>query len=405
MKRLIRIGSGLFIYSIIPIMSWIVLSYVLGDDRISNVFSITYALQFIWATIKLIFATGANIRKEKDKDENSVMNGIFWGAIFSCIIFSIPLIFVEKYISFFGQDANFYKVYVRYSIILMCLQTLFTLIIEKLYFEDKEKTANKHLFCFNILNFIILILSALIFKKAQIAVSITLISLLFYIICLYFCNVQKFKIDFKFYKNIRYESANIISEIAMLIIYLFGFKTMFSAGEEYLAAINIAGLCTDTQWDTMDAIATVAKVDISKGRYNYKKELKNSYIFTLILISTSIVMSYSVGYMRKAPLRLVSVYLMLQVLDMLLYPFTLIITTSAQIEYSPLLCTVISLGAKTIRTIVSVTLISPYCTDIAQIMSGIILFTSMLIIRIRKYKVQNGKLILKNPVIKNAKSS
>ncbi len=67
MKRLFRIGSGLFIYSIIPILSWIVLSYVLGDNRISNVFSITYALQFVWAILKHQFGSGANIRKEKEK--------------------------------------------------------------------------------------------------------------------------------------------------------------------------------------------------------------------------------------------------------------------------------------------------------------------------------------------------
>ena len=71
MKRLFRIGSGLFIYSIIPILSWIVLSYVLGDNRISNVFSITYAIQFIWSILKYLFGSGANIRKEKENNKNS----------------------------------------------------------------------------------------------------------------------------------------------------------------------------------------------------------------------------------------------------------------------------------------------------------------------------------------------
>lgn len=65
MKRLFKIGAGQFIFSIIPILSWIVLSYVLGDSRISNVFSITYAMQFVYSTLRLFFGSGANIRKEK----------------------------------------------------------------------------------------------------------------------------------------------------------------------------------------------------------------------------------------------------------------------------------------------------------------------------------------------------
>lgn len=79
----------------------------------------------------------------------------------------------------------------------------------------------------------------------------------------------------------------------MLLIYLFGFKNAFTAGPEYVAAINLIGLCTDTQWDMLKAITTVAKVNISKNRYNYKKELKNAYIYTLFVILTAIIMSIS----------------------------------------------------------------------------------------------------------------
>ena len=74
MKRLFRLGCGLFIYSIIPILSWIVLSYVLGDNRISNVFSITYSIQFIWAILRYFFGSGANIRKEKENNSNIKIN-------------------------------------------------------------------------------------------------------------------------------------------------------------------------------------------------------------------------------------------------------------------------------------------------------------------------------------------
>lgn len=77
MKRLFIIGSGLFIYSFIPILSWIVLSDVCGDSRIANTFSIIYVIQFFWSILKSFFGSGANIRKEKEHDENAVSNGIF----------------------------------------------------------------------------------------------------------------------------------------------------------------------------------------------------------------------------------------------------------------------------------------------------------------------------------------
>ena len=292
MKRLLRIGSGLFVYSIIPILSWIVLSQVVGDSRISNVFSITYALQFVWTILKLFFGSGANIRKEKEKDENAVLNGMFWGTIFSALIFSIPLVFVDKYIAFFGQDAEFYRIYVIFGVALLFLQVAFSFVIEKLYFEDKEKLANIHLFVFNITNFVVLIFLVWLIKITWLALLITLAVLLVYVIVLYIWQFRKFKIDFKFFKNFKYESANIFSALFSFCIFLFAYKYVFSAGEEYLVALNLVSLCTDTQWDCLGAISTVAKVDISKNRFDYKQELKNSYIFSAIIMLSSIVMTF-----------------------------------------------------------------------------------------------------------------
>lgn len=392
MKRLLKIGSGLFIYSLIPILSWILLSIILHDSRISNIFSITYSMQFVYAILKTFFGTAANIRKEKEQDPNAVEGGIFAGIILSGIIFAIPMIFVDGYINFFGQDAQFYRIFVLYSFALLLLETWFSLIIEKMYFEDKEGKANIHMFAFSFTNFAVLILTALISKSAIISICVTLAVLLLYLIVLYVFNIKKFAIDLKFYKNLRYESANIFSHIAMLIIYLFGFKTAFSAGPEYLVALNIVGLCTDTQWDAMDAIATVAKVDISKGRYNFRKELANSYIFTAIMIASSVIMCSVMTIINKASFVLVAAYFAFQVFDMLLHPYKTCIATFTQIEYSPVLSTSVGLTTKTIRTIISVFLISPFCNDIAQIVAGFLNFFIMLMIRCTKYKVVDGKL-------------
>ena len=392
MKRLFSIGAGLFIFSIVPIASWLVLAIILGDSRISNVFSITYAMQFVWAILKYIFGSGANIRKEKENNSNAVYNSIFWGAIFSIVIFSIPLIFVDSYIHFFGQDVQFYKIYVFYSIFLLLLQTLFALILEKLYFEDRDKTANIHLFAFNLINFCTLILLCLIIKTTWVALLISLTVLVVYIIILYIKEFKKFKISFDFFKNIKYESANIASSFFMMLIYLFGFKNVFVAGEEYVLAISLSTLCTDAQWDTLGAISTIAKVDISKNRFDYKKQMRQSYFFSLIVMLSSLIMFFSLFSVYGVNLNIALIYLVFQFFDMILTPYTYILNTFTQIEYSPTLNTISYLSFKVLRSLLSIFILSPFCTEIGQITQAILAFLFYLILRLTKYKIIDNKL-------------
>ena len=394
MKRVFRIGGGLFIYSIIPILSWITLSFVLKDSRIINVFSIIYPIQFLWSILRLMFASGANIRKEREKDPNAVWNGIFWGTIFAAIIFAIPLVFVDKFILFMGQDPAVYRIYVIYAIALLFLQVLFSLIIEKLYFEDREKTANIHLVAFNLITFVSIVLLSWLIPNKLIAVLVTLGILLIYIICLYVWQFKKFKIDFKFYRNFRYESANIISSLAMLIIYLFGFKIAFSAGPEFLAGISIVALCTDSQWDSLGAIATIAKIDISKGRYDFRKEVKNAYAYLSVAVTTSVAMTIGLFFANQVDPRIVFSILAFQVADMLVYPYRQILSAFTQIEYSATLNTIINLSFEGIRTVLSVFLLTPYCTQIGQIVQGVFTCVVFTIIRIVKYRIVDKKLVV-----------
>ena len=395
MKRLFRIGSGLFIYSLIPILSWIVLSYTLGDSRISNVYSLTYAMQFVWMILKSFFFFFSNIRKHKEQQSNATWNGIFWGTIFSAIIFAIPLIFVDNYISFFGQDEELYRIYVIYAIVQLFIQTMFSFIIEKLFFEDKDKIANIHLFAFNILNFVLVVVLTLLIENTLLAFIITLAILFIYVLALYIWQFEKFKIDFSFFKNFKYESASIVSSIFMMLIYLFGFQNVFSTGEEYLIALNLVTLCTDAQWDCLGAISTVAKVDISKNRYNYKQELRNSYFFTLIVIASSLVMTFALFFLFNASLLLVLIFIAFQVFDFLTTPISDILAVFTQLEYSPVLNTIISLSTKAVRVLLSVVIMSPFCTDIGQVVEAVLLLGTLLIIRFTKYKVSEGKLLVK----------
>lgn len=86
MKRLLRITFNSAIFSFIPILSWFALGLIV-DKNLINVFTLTYPIQFIWAMMKSIFGTGANISKEKDKNENAVLSGMTLGIIIGFIVF------------------------------------------------------------------------------------------------------------------------------------------------------------------------------------------------------------------------------------------------------------------------------------------------------------------------------
>ena len=103
MKRLLRIAFNSAIFSFIPIFSWFCLG-LLVDKNLANVFTLTYPLQFIWALLKSIFGTGANISKEKDKDENAVLSGMTVGTIVGFIVFGLFAINIKSYIKFMNLD-------------------------------------------------------------------------------------------------------------------------------------------------------------------------------------------------------------------------------------------------------------------------------------------------------------
>lgn len=80
---------------------------------------------------------------------------------------------------------------------------------------------------------------------------------------------------------------------------------------------------------------------------------------------------------------------------MFLDTYTSILSIYTQIEYSPIINTVLNLSTMIIRTILSLLILSPYCTDIGQISQSVMLFISFSVIRFSKYKVVENKLIVK----------
>lgn len=394
MKRLLNIACGQFLISIFPIIAWIVLAFTLDNPAISNAFSVTYPLQFVANVLKSIFGTGANIKAVKNKNDNIVYSSIIICTIISLMVFGITAIFAKDYIKFMNMDVDTYYEFCLFSLGSSFFQLIFMLFLEKLYFEGKEKIANLHSLLYNILFLLGLFIPSLITKNFIIISSISLSISFIYVIAIAIWQFKKFKFDFNILPNIKYESATIASNLLMLIIYLFGLRNAFSYGEEYILAINFISLITDAQWDSIYAIETVAKIDISKDNYHYTKALKEAFILTGIASLSSIILFFSLFSFLEINLILGLIYLAFQILDIIIYSVSGNLCSFIQLKHSAVKNTTNKILSKVLRVCFSF-LPTPFCNDIGQILGGIFVLVFCLIIRYKFFKVENGFLVPK----------
>ena len=129
MKRLLKISFDLALLSFIPVLSWFCLGLII-DRNLINIFTLTYPLQFIYYILKSVFSTGANISKEKDKNEYAVMSGFVVGTFMAALLYGILLFQIDSYITFMNMDLSTYKTFAIYSVIQLFIQLIFAFILD-----------------------------------------------------------------------------------------------------------------------------------------------------------------------------------------------------------------------------------------------------------------------------------
>lgn len=399
MKRLLRISFDLSLLSFIPIISWFLLGIIV-DKNLINIFTLTYPLQFIYYIIKSIFSTRANISKEKDKNKDAVMSGLMLGTIVSIIIFTIIILNVDNYISFMNMDINTYKNFTIYSILQLFICLEFAMMQDKLYYEEKNKLANKHSLVFNLLNFILLIGTALITKNQIIIISTTLIPLAIYTLYIYIKNSNKFKFNINVLKCIKYDSVELFNNIAFFLIFLFGLSNALEYGEMYATALTFIALITDTQWDTFDAIKEAATIDISKRKFNYIEHRNNAYKLLGILFGTSLMMFALLYGFYDLDFKITMIYFSFEIVNFLIYPIYRIKTCYLQLEYSAFKITSNKIIASILRMFMSL-LKTPFCTGIGQVCSSIYQFITVSIMFDHNFKIDKTGCVIKKKSILN----
>ena len=394
MKRLLRIAFNSAIFSFIPILSWFCLGLIV-DKNLANIFTLTYPLQFIWLLLKSIFGTGANISKQIDKDENAVLSGMTSGTIIGFIVFGLFALNLKNYIQFMNLDYEIYKEFALYSVIQLYIQLIFAFVLEKLYFEGKEKKANKYCIQLNLLNFVVLILSAILIKNKISIIIITLLSIFIYTLIIAIKQYRKFNYEIHIIKYIKYESVGIANNFLFFLIYLFGLSNALEFGEKYTVALNFVALITDTQWDSFDAISTVAKIDISKNKFNYIEHRNNAYRLLGILgFTTFIMLLISYGF-YELDLIITIIYLSFEMANFILYPIYTLKTCYLQLGKLAKNITTNKITAGVIRFFISL-IKTPYCTGIGQITSTLYQFITVNSMFHKNYKIdKKGNIIEK----------
>ena len=394
MKRLLRISFDLSLLSFIPIILWFLLGIII-DKNLINIFTLTYPLQFIYYIFRSVFSTGANISKEKDKNKDAVMSGLVIGSIISLITFLLILLNIDGYINFMNMDVNTYKTFAIYSVIEIFVSLEFSFILNKLYYENENKIANKYSIIFNLLNFVLLVGTSLITKNQSIIVITTLIPLFSFTLYIIIKNSDKFKLRLNIFECIKYDSVELFNNIGFLLIFLFGLSNAINFGEKYTLALTFVALITDTQWDTAEAIVTAATIDISKNNFNYKEDRRNAYKLLSILFLTSLIMFSLLYRFYDLDFKITMIYFVFEIVNFLIYPIYRIKTCYLQLEWSAFKITENKIFSLFLRMLLSLTK-TPFCTGIGQACSSVYQFITVSIFFKLNFKVdKKGNVIRK----------
>lgn len=369
MQKLLRIGFNKFVFSFTPILVWFLLGVILDPD-LSNVFLLTYPMQFIYLILLSIFGTGANINETKDHQKGAAFSGFLLGLAVGGIIFFSIILNLDIYISFMDMDYDTYKEFALFSLISLYISLAFGMLMEKLYFANRTKYANKLMIGFNLIYAFTLIGMAILTSDKMQIVTISLLGLMIFTFYSAIKTFKNFNLKLKIhlYKWFSYESYDIMGNVLMFLIYFFGLSHSSEYGMKYIVAINFSSLITDTQWDSYDAISTVAKIDISNRRFNLKKSIKNSYVLFLILLMTSFAMFMATIRFYEIDLMIFFIFLATELYYFLVYPFIALKACYLQIEWSPFITTSNKMVALVIRFLVTF-MNTPFCLCIGQAIS------------------------------------
>lgn len=394
MKRIFQISFDILLMSGFPILTWILLGNTI-DKNIANVFSIIYPIQSIGVILKCIFGTGANIMTYKEGIEQRNA-GLIMGTLVGTLICLFLVCNINHYLTFMNiVPTDNYRLFAIYGIIQIFLQYIVYLLMEKLYFEDKNKKANSYSIIFNIFNVLLLFGTYFITKNSKLSIVITLSILLMIILYWLRQSIEKFEWRIHPIRYFKYDSTTICSTTLFLLTYLFGFRNAFQYGEQYMVVIAFFNLITDTQWDISYGIDTIAKVDICQGKFHYATSLRHSLKLYALLNLSTMIMAILMYPFYKPTLWILAIFLIPNMIDFFVVAFYTLKKDYLQIEHSAFKTTAISQTSNVIRVLCSF-LPTPFCTMIGQEITVYFQFFAFYFYFKKNYHIEKKQFVMKN---------
>lgn len=367
MKRLLQISLDTLLASFLPIVTWMLLGFIINQD-IANVFSLTYPLQFVYLLFVSLFGIGPNITEKKLKEKNVVSTNLLLGTIIVGL-FTLFIVFnIDNYISLMNMDINVYHNFGIYSVISIYFSFLIQIFSQKLYYENRNNSANKMNIIYHLLSFSSIIFFSIIAKEEMYAITISLVIqflMICYVFVMYF-RFSKFKVCF--ISNFKFTSFEMLDNLSMFLIYGIGFGNSFAYGTKYLNAINFEALTTDSQWDVLTSIETASRIDLAKDKFNYKESLKNAYKLLALLFASTFIMNIVLYWYYTPDLGVLSILLLVQFIDMLLFPIEAYRLNYIQINMNDKKTNLNYSISRVIRILCSF-IPSAFCTYIGQLFS------------------------------------
>lgn len=297
MKRLFKIGLTDSICSFMPIFMWFLLG-ILYDSRYSNIFTLTYAFQFIHSFLCSSIVGGSikYEKKNKIKGHNSVYSGIFIGFwLFLIIVIGISLN-IKSILNYYTLDFSVYKFVYIYGIINLVFDFLSVSLKMVLQYDGYTISAFKVVTLYYSLKVLYIFPLRLIVSDINLfmLIHILLISVTIVILYIrYLKNDVKFKFDFRLYESLKYSLSSIPSSLGMLIVYSLGIGKVTTQSDVYLASYNAVAMSTDVQWDILSSgIDTNTSIEVCEDNYESSKRklFTNSVLYSLVLLVTSVMM-------------------------------------------------------------------------------------------------------------------
>lgn len=367
MKKLLKLGIAQAASSGIPIVMWLLISYVYNNQEYSNVFTLTYSFQFVFNLIYSVMVYGSLVYENNNKLETRDYS---WSAILnSVLVLSVIAIFMmiryDIVFDMLGVEIGNYLTFYTYSILAFIPNMIIAGVVAVLQFDGLEDKGYKVMIYYYILQCISILIIKMIYNRSSLSLCImtSLIVCIVYsiIILKRFMHINKYR--FNSLNGIKYRIVSIMSNICMYTIYSFGLKPVSSFSPLIFTTYNIMALCTDTQWDVLStAIETNTTLHVCDGTYekNKRKIMIDSILLSLILIVSSLIMVVISSFYYKLDLWYLIIIMVLEIGILPLYAIRYVVVEYMNIKHISIIITIIPLIGYTLRTIMSLSIKNIY---------------------------------------------